>query len=97
MRPNPQIQKQSAWNKLIIAIPCNPVIILKTIFTNVDRERRCLYFADLVTFTEEILNGKLHFMCSDMNALIILFLTEFRVLCSVNFHYAGQKLESSIS
>ena len=22
--------------------------------------------ADLVTFTEEILNGKLHFMCSDM-------------------------------
>ena len=63
MWPNTQIQKQSAWNKLIIAIPSNPVIILKTIFTNVDRER-CLYFADLVTFTEEILNGKLHFMCS---------------------------------
>ena len=96
MWPNPQIQKQSAWNKLIIAIPSNPVIILKTIFTNVDRET-CLYFADLVTFTEEILNGKLHFMCSDMNALIILSLTEFRVLCSVNFHYAGQNLESSIS
>ena len=23
--------------------------------------------ADLVTFTEEILNGKLHFLCSDKN------------------------------
>ena len=23
-------------------------------------------FSDLVTFTEEILNGKLHFLCSDM-------------------------------
>ena len=25
------------------------------------------YPADLVTFTEKILNGKLHFLCSDMN------------------------------
>ena len=25
------------------------------------------YPADLVTFTEEILNGKLHFLCSNMN------------------------------
>ena len=24
--------------------------------------------ADLVTFTEEILNGKLHFLCSDLKA-----------------------------
>ena len=25
--------------------------------------------ADLVTFTEEILNGKLHFLCSDLHIL----------------------------
>ena len=25
------------------------------------------FFADLVTFTEEIFNGKLHFLCSDNN------------------------------
>ena len=25
--------------------------------------------ADLVTFTEEILNGKLHFLCSDLNPI----------------------------
>ena len=27
--------------------------------------------ADLVTFTEEILNGKLHFLCSDSNGLVV--------------------------
>ena len=26
--------------------------------------------ADLVTFTEEILNGKLHFLCSEVNEII---------------------------
>ena len=25
----------------------------------------CGFLADLVTFTEEILNGKLHFLCGD--------------------------------
>ena len=26
--------------------------------------------ADLVTFTEEILNGKLHFLCSEFNTVV---------------------------
>ena len=26
--------------------------------------------ADLVTFTEEILNGKLHFLCSEINPFL---------------------------
>ena len=34
--------------------------------------------ADLVTFTEEILNGKLHFLCSDVSV-------EFRCSCQEFF------------
>ena len=33
---------------------------------------------DLVTFTEEILNGKLHFLCSlSMKILTVVFFNEF--------------------
>ena len=31
-----------------------------------------LQFADLVTFTEEILNGKLHFLRSDSSEVLVL-------------------------
>ena len=30
------------------------------------------FSADLVTFTEEILNGKLDFLCSDMEKLVLI-------------------------
>ena len=33
--------------------------------------------ADLVTFTEEILNGKLHFLCSESQTTLALFLNIF--------------------
>ena len=33
-----------------------------------------LFPVDLVTFTEEIPNGKLHFLCSESSGLLILFL-----------------------
>ena len=36
--------------------------------------------ADLVTFTEEILNGKLHFLCSEFISKSLLRLERFRLL-----------------
>ena len=37
--------------------------------------------ADLVTFTEEILNGKLHFLCSARHEIqVIFFLEDFEIL-----------------
>ena len=40
--------------------------LIKDFFSKCDQIRRKQETADLVTFTQEILNGKLHFLCSDM-------------------------------
>ena len=40
--------------------------------------------ADFVTFTEEILNGKLHFLCSSFNSLLFMVLN-FSCLFTSNF------------
>ena len=37
--------------------------------------------ADLVTFTEEILNGKLHFLCSERLSLSFIRLSNFFLWC----------------
>ena len=36
----------------------------------------CQFPADLVTFTEDILNGKFHFLCSEYIAMINLHVTK---------------------
>ena len=41
--------------------------------------------ADLVTFTEEILNGKLHFMCSERPVKIVANSLSTKVICSSRF------------
>ena len=43
--------------------------------------------ADLVTFTKEILNGKLHFLCSDLSFPITMSNTTFKV-CERFQYYA---------
>ena len=40
------------------------ILSIKDFFSKYDQIRKKL--ADLVTFTEEILNGKLHFLCSSI-------------------------------
>ena len=55
------------------------------------------FLPDLVTFTEEILNGKLHFLCSDICKLLyqVRFLTvvpPFGPFWSVKYLNFGQKL-----
>ena len=41
--------------------------------------------ADLVMFTEEILNGKLHFLCTNDTYYLVFFLSiNYLKLCSVN-------------
>ena len=48
-----------------------PVIVTaqKMKFSFKDFFSKCAQFlADLLTFTEEILNGKLHFLCSECNS-----------------------------
>ena len=44
--------------------------------------------ADLVTFTEEIPNGKLYFLCSDRNADSITFISQY--LWIANFALSSQ-------
>ena len=39
-------------------------MVVRTLITQ-DKTRLKCGFADLVSFTEEILNGKLYFLCSD--------------------------------
>ena len=45
------------------------------------------FAAELVTFTEEILNGKLHFLCSEISDIIhlrnkILYIEASRLICT---------------
>ena len=40
--------------------------------------------ADLVTFTEEVLNGKLHFLCSALDILVSNVIFQFSPICSVH-------------
>ena len=46
----------------------NYPVVLKRAYM---REIHCTIPADLVTFTGEILNGKLHFLCSDSQKMYI--------------------------
>ena len=41
--------------------------------------------ADLVTFTEEVLNGKLHFLCSALDILVSNVIFQFSPICSVHW------------
>ena len=43
---------------------------IKDFFSKCDQIRRILFPADLLIFTEEILNGKLHFLSRDGNGRI---------------------------
>ena len=56
------------------------------IFSKCDQIRRKLETADLVTFTEEILNEKVHFLCSERSLPQMLILTKtmwltFKMTC----------------
>ena len=44
-----------------------------------------LVTADLVTFTEEILNAKLHFICSAVSELFCIFVIHFRAIIVLDF------------
>ena len=48
--------------------------------------------ADLVTFTEEILNEKLHFMCSVLTLLKLLLLRDKVILCQWSFCRNDQEI-----
>ena len=50
---------------------------IKDFFSKWDQK---MFPADLVIFTEEILSGKLHFLCSDNNWLNLCFRTKFKLL-----------------
>ena len=71
---------------------------IKDFFSKRDQIRRKI--ADLVTFTEVILNGKIHFLCSVSVPLLILNLIssdEFPALVAENFRrYFGKSFESSL-
>ena len=56
----------------------------KTKFSIKDFFSKCVHTADLVTFTEEILNGKLHFLYSESKSKLTLYQYPVQVLCLVS-------------